>query len=103
VRAQADPLADKLYFRDEDYDVLDALVEVSKARGLEPALVALAWLFTVPGMVSPVVGATRAEHLEGLAKATEITLSDEEIERLEAPYKPHPILGHDQRTPRDFT
>lgn len=101
-RSQADPFADELYFRDEDYDVLDALLEVSKARGLKPAPVALAWLLTVPGMVSPVVGATRVEHLEELVKATEIELSDEEINRLESPYKPHSILGHDQVTPRDL-
>jgi aryl-alcohol dehydrogenase (NADP+) len=101
-RSQADPFADRLYFRDEDYDVLDGLLEVSKAKGLKPAVLALAWLYTVPGMVSPVIGATRVDHLEELVKATEIELSDEEIEKLEAPYKPHPILGHDQVKPRDL-
>jgi aryl-alcohol dehydrogenase (NADP+) len=101
-RSKDDPLADKLYFRDDDYDVLDALLEVSKARNQKPALVALAWIYTVPGMVSPVIGATRVEHLEELVQATEIELSDEEIKKLEAPYKPHPILGHDQVTPRDL-
>jgi aryl-alcohol dehydrogenase (NADP+) len=101
-RSKDDPLADKLYFRENDYDVLDGLLEVSKARGIKPVLIALAWLYTVPGMVSPVIGATRVEHLEELVRATEIELSDEEIIKLEAPYKPHPILGHDQITPRDL-
>ncbi len=102
TRAQADPFADELYFRDVDFDVLDALLEVSKTRSLKPAQVALSWLLAMPGVVSPIVGATRIEHLEELAAACEIELSHDEMAQLEAPYQPHPIVGHDQRAPRDF-
>ncbi len=101
-RAQADPFADELYFRDVDFDVLDALLEVSKTRSLKPAQVALSWLLTMPGVVSPIMGATRIEHLEDLAAACEIELSHDEMAQLEAPYQPHPIVGHEQRSPRDF-
>jgi len=55
-----------------------------------------------PGVVSPIVGATRIEHLEELAAACEIEFSHDEMAQLEAPYQPHPIVGHDQRAPRDF-
>ena len=91
-----------MYYREDDYTVLDALIEVSKQRGLKPAQVALAWLYTVPGMVAPIIGASRIEQLDELAAAVEIELTPEEIGKLEAPYKPHPILGHEQPTPRDF-
>ena len=100
-RATGDVYADEMYYREDDYSVLDALMEVSKQRGLKPAQVALAWLYTVPGMVAPIIGASRVEQLEELAAAVEIELTPEEIEQLEAPYKPHPILGHQQPTPRD--
>jgi 1-deoxyxylulose-5-phosphate synthase len=101
ARARSDDFADRLYFRPEDFDVVDALVAVAAARGAKPAQVALAWLLSRPGMAAPLVGATRLEHLDDAAAALTLKLSDEEVERLEAPYRPHPILGHTQPTPRD--
>ena len=44
---------------------------------------------------SPIVGATRIEHLEDAVAALEIRLSEEERKGLEEPYKPHPVLGHE--------
>ena len=101
ARARSDEFADKLYFRGEDFDVLDALLEVARGRDLPPARLALAWLLSRPGVVAPIIGATKLAHLEEAVAALEVKLSDEEIAKLEAPYKPHPVLGHDQPTPRD--
>jgi aryl-alcohol dehydrogenase-like predicted oxidoreductase len=98
ARARSDEFADKLYFRGEDFDVLDALLEVARARDLPPARIALAWLLSRPGVVAPIIGATKVAHLEDAARSLEITLSDEEVARLEAPYRPHPVLGHEQPT-----
>ncbi|HXV64270.1 MAG TPA: aldo/keto reductase [Vicinamibacteria bacterium] len=101
-RAKGDPFADDMYFRDEDWDVLDALVDVSRELGKTPAQVALAWVLTVPGVDAPIVGTTKLEQMTELVEAVEIELDDALIERLEAPYKPHPVLGHHQRAPRSF-
>jgi aryl-alcohol dehydrogenase-like predicted oxidoreductase len=100
-RAKDDPFAADLYFRDEDWDVLDALHSVSREIGKKPAQVALAWLLSVPGVDAPIIGTTKIEQLEELAEALEIVLEDDHIEKLEAPYRPHPVLGHEQRGPRD--
>ncbi|WP_327392836.1 hypothetical protein [Streptomyces sp. NBC_01186] len=43
---------------------------------------------------APVVGATKAAHLEDALAAVDVDLSDGERERLEAPYRPHRVLGH---------
>nr|NIW46279.1 aldo/keto reductase [Gammaproteobacteria bacterium]NIX59528.1 aldo/keto reductase [candidate division Zixibacteria bacterium] len=59
-----------------------------------PAQLALAWLLHKPGVVSPIIGATKMQHLEEAVQALEITLTPEEIEQLEASYVPHPVLGH---------
>jgi aryl-alcohol dehydrogenase-like predicted oxidoreductase len=40
------------------------------------------------------MGATKLQHLEDALAAEEITLSEDEVKRLEAPYRPHAILGH---------
>jgi aryl-alcohol dehydrogenase-like predicted oxidoreductase len=54
----------------------------------------LAWLYSKDYITAPILGATKIEHLEQAVEALEIPLSDKDIERLEEPYKPHPILGH---------
>jgi aryl-alcohol dehydrogenase (NADP+) len=101
-RARSDEFADNLYFRDADFRVLDALVEVAKARRVTPPQVALAWLLAMPGVDAPIVGATKLSHLLDLVKAVDLTLSEDEIARLEAPYEPHPVLGHSPPSPRDL-
>jgi 1-deoxyxylulose-5-phosphate synthase len=94
TRAQTDGFQDVLYGT-ADFDVVDRLDEVAGERGLPPAQVALAWLLHKPGVTAPIVGATRLEHLEDALAAAELTLSAEEIARLEEPYVPHPVIGHD--------
>ena len=93
VRAGADPLADDMY-GDDDFDVVDVVRAVAAERGASPAQVALAWLLGKPAVTAPIVGATRLGHLEDAVGAVEVTLSDDEVARLEAPYRPHPVLGH---------
>jgi aryl-alcohol dehydrogenase-like predicted oxidoreductase len=91
ARAKTDAFAQKLYPKSAHLDkpVVDRLMELSKARGVEPAQVALAWMFQKPGITSPVIGATKAKHLDDAIGALSIKLSDEEIARLEEPYQPH--------------
>ena len=67
--------------------------EVAADRGVPTAQVALAWLLHKPGVTAPIVGATRAEHLDDALAAEELALSDEEIARLEEPYVPHKVSG----------
>ncbi|HEY2950888.1 MAG TPA: aldo/keto reductase [Micromonosporaceae bacterium] len=93
VRAGNDPLADDMY-SDDDFDVVDAVRAIAAGRGLAPAQIALAWLLSRPGVTAPIVGATKLGHLEDAIAAVDITLTDDEVARLEAPYRPHPVLGH---------
>ena len=46
-------------------------------------------------MTAPIVGATRIGHLEDALAAEQLSLSEEEIKRLEEPYVPHPVSGID--------
>jgi aryl-alcohol dehydrogenase-like predicted oxidoreductase len=93
VRAGSDPLADSMYV-DDDFDVVDAVRAVAAERGLPPARIALAWLLGKPAVTAPIVGATKPHHLEDAIAAVDLTLSEDEVTRLEAPYRPHPVLGH---------
>jgi 1-deoxyxylulose-5-phosphate synthase len=93
-RAETDAFSDRLYGRPEDFDVAERVAEVAGERDVPPAQVALAWLLHKPGVTSPIVGATKRAHLEDALAAAELTLSADEIARLEEPYRPHPVLGH---------
>jgi aryl-alcohol dehydrogenase-like predicted oxidoreductase len=94
TRAGTDPFGDRLYGAPEDFDVIDRVAEVAAERGVPPAQLALAWLLHKPGVTAPIVGATKLGHLEDALAAEQLSLSPEEIDRLEEPYKPHPVLGH---------
>lgn len=93
TRANNDEFGDSLYV-DEDFDVVDRLVEVAGERELPPAQVALAWLLHKPGVTAPIVGATKLSHLDDAIAAAEVSLTAKDIERLEEPYRPHAISGH---------
>jgi aryl-alcohol dehydrogenase-like predicted oxidoreductase len=94
TRANSDAFGDTLYNQPSDFDVVDACVSVAADRGVPPAQVALAWLLHRPGVTAPIVGATRLGHMSDALAAEELTLSPDEMARLEAPYQPHPVLGH---------
>jgi 1-deoxyxylulose-5-phosphate synthase len=55
--------------------------------------VATAWMLSKPGLTAPIIGATKPHHIVDAAAAVDLTLSDEEIARLEEPYTPHPVAG----------
>jgi 1-deoxyxylulose-5-phosphate synthase len=94
TRAGDDPLSDERYNSPSDFDVVDRLAEVAAARGAPPAQVALAWLLSRPVVTAPIVGATRLSHISDALAAAQLTLTDEEVRRLEEPYLPHRVLGH---------
>jgi 1-deoxyxylulose-5-phosphate synthase len=93
-RAQTDAFAETLYQPEVDFDVVEAADEVAAARGVSTAQVALAWLLHKPGVTAPIVGATKLEHLEDALAAEQLSLSDDEIARLEEHYVPHAVVGH---------
>jgi len=95
TRASTDRFLDSLYRPDLDLPVIDRATEVAAERGVAPAQIALAWLLHKPGVTAPIVGATRIGHLEDALAAERLSLSDEEIKRLEEPYVPHPVSGID--------
>ncbi len=95
ARAGTDPFADSLYRHPADFDVVERAAEVAAGRGVPPAQVALAWLLHKPGVTAPIVGATRPGHVEDALAAERLRLTAEEIRRLEEPYVPHPVLGHE--------
>lgn len=94
MRAQTDDFAQSMYYRENDFAVVDQLKQVAAARGVSPAQVALAWVLAQPGVTAPIIGASRIEQLNELGTALSIKLSEDECRTLQALYQPHPVLGH---------
>jgi len=93
TRSKSDDFAKRMYFEDGDFQVVDRVAEVAKELGVTNAQVALAWLLSRPGLTSPIVGATKLQHLEDALAAVSVKLSAGQVARLEEPYRPHPVLG----------
>ncbi|MEM0097889.1 MAG: aldo/keto reductase [Conexivisphaerales archaeon] len=93
VRYRTDKYFPQGYFRAEDFDVLDALENVAREKGLKPSQVALAWLFSKPWITAVLLGVTKLEHLDDAVEALDIKLEKYEVETLEKQYKPHEQHG----------
>jgi aryl-alcohol dehydrogenase (NADP+) len=94
TRANSDPFADDLYFREEDFVVAEKAAEVAKNHNVTASQIALAWVLSKPYIAAPIIGSSKIEHLDQAIAALEIKLSEEEVKQLEAAYQPHPVLGH---------
>ena len=94
-RAESDQFGKSLYAHTAEADrkVIEAVAAVAAARGVPPAQVALAWVLAKPGVSAPIIGASKPHYLPDALAALQLTLSEEEIAQLEAPYVPHAVVG----------
>jgi len=93
-RARTDEFAPRLYYRDADHAVVEALTGVATARGLPNMQVALAWVLSKAAITAPIIGASKSHHIADAVAALQVKLTDEEVAALEAPYQAKPVLDH---------
>ena len=94
ARAKSDDYADQMYFRENDFTIIECVQEIAEKRGVTNAQIALAWMLSKPHITAPIIGASKMAHLEEAIAALDIVLLKDEISSLEEAYQPHPILGH---------
>jgi aryl-alcohol dehydrogenase-like predicted oxidoreductase len=94
-RAGTDKFGKTLYSTTEEADraVAERVGAAAEKRGVPRAQVALAWMLGKPFVTSPIIGATKMQHLEDAVAALSVKLSAAEAAALEEPYVPHPVLG----------
>jgi len=93
ARTETDGFGRTLYGAPSDPKVAEQVAAIADARGVPRAQVALAWVLSKATVTAPIVGATKPHHLDDAVAAVTLSLTDEEIARLEAPYEPHDIAG----------
>jgi aryl-alcohol dehydrogenase-like predicted oxidoreductase len=94
LRYQSDALAKSRYAQEDNLTTVERSSELADARGLPMAQVALAWMLSKPVVTAPIIGATKPHHLDDAIAAISIQLTPDEIQHLEEPYRPHPIIAH---------
>lgn len=102
LRSRTDRVAMGKYdqTKEEDMKIVRRVKELAKRYNVKMQQIALAWQWA-KGVSSPIIGATKAAHLEDAAKALEVKLSPEDIDYLEEPYFPHRIVGAIDHNPAD--
>jgi 1-deoxyxylulose-5-phosphate synthase len=93
LRAQTDDIQKRLY-AEEDLAIAQRVYDVAETRGLPMAQIALAWMLSKPVVTSPIIGATKMNHLDDAVAALTVQLTPDEIRHLEEAYQPHPVLGY---------
>ena len=90
ARSEAEPAAEKLYeaTQESDQKIVEAVGAIAAERGVSEAQIALAWLGCKSVVAAPIVGALKAKHIDDAIAALSVTLTDDEVARLEAPYTP---------------
>jgi aryl-alcohol dehydrogenase (NADP+) len=92
-RSENDEFGKRLYSETSDRKIVERVAEVATQRGVSRAQVALAWLLRNPAVSAPIIGASKASHLDDAVASLSLQLSDEEVALLEEPYEPHAIAG----------
>ncbi len=96
ARDATDTLAHGWYNQqDMEAAIVSAVQRVADVRGVPAAQVAIAWAASRPGIVAPLIGASKPHHLADAVAGIGLKLTELEVAQLEAPYRPRPVAGHD--------
>ena len=83
--ASKSPRGDRIvgkYLDDRGLRILRALDDVAKRHDAKPAEVAIAWLIGREGVTAPIASATSLPQLESLVRATQLSLTMDDVEAL---------------------
>ncbi|MFP4321222.1 MAG: aldo/keto reductase [Anaerolineales bacterium] len=94
TRAQTDTLAQGMYYHDADFEIVARVQDLAERHGVSAAQIALAWVLHQPGVVAPIVGASKLRHLEESVMALDVSLSEDDLTYLGELYQPKPLAGH---------
>lgn len=68
---------------DRAYPIIDAMAAIGKSHGVSVARVALAWILSKQFVTTVIIGAKNPEQLEDNIEATELSLSEKELKKLD--------------------
>jgi aryl-alcohol dehydrogenase-like predicted oxidoreductase len=75
----------------QDLEIIKRVDELANNYEVSMTEVSLAWL--LEKVTSPIVGATKAHHVDGAVGAVDLKLTSDDISYLEEPYVAHDLVG----------
>lgn len=85
----------QIYNQGAGEEINERVQELAQEKGVKMAQISLAWLLHKDWVDAPIIGATKTEYIDDAVEALEIEFSQSELEYLEDPYEPIPIVGHE--------
>ena len=94
-RKETDEFGKTLYERTADADrvIVERVAALAVKRSLPRAQIAMAWMLQKSFVTSPIVGASKPNHLDDAVTSLDVKLTPEEMSFLEEPYVPHAVIG----------
>ena len=94
LRGRTDRVARGKYDRMEQQDmqIVKRVSELAQKYTCNMSQIAIAWQWA-KGIASPIIGATKARYFDDAVGAFDLHLTPEDIDYLEEPYVPHPVVG----------
>lgn len=94
LRSQTDKTAVDKYDSTEktDMGIVERVSEIAEKYHASMTQIALAWQFA-KGITAPIIGATQTKYLDDAVGALQVSLSQDDINYLQALYIPHRIVG----------
>lgn len=100
LRSKTDRVAMGKYDRMEEQDmqIISRVQELAEKYNCKMSQIAIAWQWA-KGIASPIIGATKAGHLDDAVGALDVKLTESDVAYLEEMYVPHPIVGAIHKNP----
>jgi len=94
-RTQTDEPGKRMYGKTDECDktIVETVAAIAQHRGVSRAQVAMSWVLRQSAITSPIIGASKLEHLDDAVAALDLELTADEVSALEQPYVPHPVVG----------
>jgi len=86
IRFKSDLGLTTKFFKSEDFDILEVVIQIANEKDVKPAQIALAWSLE-KNITSPIIGVTKISHVEEAVGSLNIKLTSDDIKRLEEPYQ----------------
>jgi aryl-alcohol dehydrogenase (NADP+) len=93
IRYKSETFFSKYFFTGQDFDIVERVGRIAVEKDVKPAQIALSWILH-KGVTSPILGATKVEHVEEAIESLDIKLDSDDMKYLEEHYQPREILGH---------
>jgi aryl-alcohol dehydrogenase-like predicted oxidoreductase len=77
VKDSGNPVLERFAKREQNWKILETLLEVARGLGRPPAEIALAWVVGRPCITSTLIGATRVEQLEANLASAAVSLPED--------------------------